>query len=376
MCQITSLNRGLFAKNLRFLIRKWLVKISRIRSTTHYIISPKGLTLIKKSLKTDSGRNASTNNSPDKKSDVSYIKTGESEIDSLVVEELFSSSEFQSWFLKKMGIEGPYEFIGAWKSYPGEYGECDIVAKFSVAKQRIVILVENKIYSPEQPDQADRYHKTGKYLEENENWDRHVTCLLSPERYSREDASRGKYDCKISYEELLEWFEKQRASERIRFKQMVIENGIERAITGYVKSTDENTNRFYHYYKELARQIQPELEYHIPKGKPASGSLWLYFTPEILSKKAKIIHKGREGYVDLQISGIDIDEFSKLYKNELNDHNMTSHKTGKSVSIRKMVPVMPDIENVEEPERYREEIVEALQAAGKLRNWYLEFYQK
>jgi len=47
LCQLASLNKGLFAKNLRFLIRKGLVKILKIRSTTHYAISTEGLALIK-----------------------------------------------------------------------------------------------------------------------------------------------------------------------------------------------------------------------------------------------------------------------------------------------------------------------------------------
>jgi len=310
-----------------------------------------------------------------KKSKKPNIKTEESDVDSLVVEELFSSLEFQGWLLKKIGIQGSYKFNESWKSYPGNNGECDIAADFEVDGQRIMILIEDKINSPEQQEQAERYHKTGKHLVKNENYDRYETCLLSPERYFREGAPMEKYDHKISYEELLEWFKKEPHSERMRFKQMVIENGITRARTAYQRPTDENTNRFYQYYEELARKNQPELEY-TQKKPPASGSSWIYFTPKIQGKKIKIIHKGRHGYVDLEFSGIDIDKFSKLYKNELKSHNMSIHQTGKSVSVRIYVTKIHDIETVEEPERYRKEIVEALQAAGKLLNWHQEFYQK
>ena len=53
LCQLTSLKkRGIFAKNLRFLIRKGLVKILKIRSTIHYTVSSKGLTYYRKSLET------------------------------------------------------------------------------------------------------------------------------------------------------------------------------------------------------------------------------------------------------------------------------------------------------------------------------------
>jgi hypothetical protein len=57
LCQITSLkDRGLFAENLRFLIRKKVVKISKIRSTNHYTLSSKGMEYIK-SLKTRKEKN-------------------------------------------------------------------------------------------------------------------------------------------------------------------------------------------------------------------------------------------------------------------------------------------------------------------------------
>jgi len=56
LCQLASSNKGLFAKNLRFLIRKGLVKILKIRSTTHYTISSKGMEYIK-SLKTRKEKN-------------------------------------------------------------------------------------------------------------------------------------------------------------------------------------------------------------------------------------------------------------------------------------------------------------------------------
>ena len=304
---------------------------------------------------------------------IPYVKTGESEIDLLFVEELFSSSEFQSWLLKKLNIVESHKFIGAWKSFIGKYGECDIVAEFMVSDQRVIILIENKIYAPEQLDQAERYHKTGKHLIDNERKGRYITCLISPRIYFREDAPMNKYEHKISYEELLEWFQKQGNSERIQFKQMIIKNGIERARTGYKRNTDENTDRFYHYYEELVRETHPELEYRKPRAV-ASGNSWIRFNPNILPSKVTIIHKGKYGYVDLQISGMDIEKFSNKYKSKLKD-NMSIHLTGKSISVRIVVPIILDIERIEEPKKYREEILIALNSAGQLLEWYLEFLQ-
>ncbi len=315
----------------------------------------------------------STNGLPDNLANEPSIKAREREIDSLVVEELYSSSEFQRWLLKKIDMKGSYQFRGAWKSYTENFTstEIDIFTIFHAAEHRIAILIENKIDAPERPRQPERYHETGEYLLKNKNFDQFVTCLLCPKKYLKE--GHQKYEYKIFYEELLEWFETQSDS-RMQFKQQVIKDGINRAKTGYRPEPDDNTDRFFHYYEDLARDIQPELEYRKPK-VPAGGNSWVHFSPSVLPSKTSIIHKRREGFVDLHIPQIDIHEFSKLYENKL-ENNMTKHKKEKSVAVRIMVSRMPDLSNVEEPQRCKKEIAEALQAAGQLMKWYLKYYQK
>ncbi|MBU4348309.1 PD-(D/E)XK nuclease family protein [Patescibacteria group bacterium] len=298
-----------------------------------------------------------------------YIKTEESEIDSLVVEELFSSSKFQNWLLKKINIKKKFKFAGAWKSFIGKYNECDIVAEFIINNQRLIILIENKICSPEQPKQAERYHKTGKYLIEHKNKHQYITCLLSPKKYFKKDAPMSKYNYKISYEELLVWFKKQEKSKRMKFKQIIIQNGIEKARTAYVQPTDENTNKFYRYYEKLARDFHPELEYKLKA--VASGNTWAIFHPKILPPIVSIYHKGEQGYVDLQISKKEINSFSKKYKNKLK-RKMSIHKTGKSTSIRIIVPKIPELKNIKKPEKYKKDILIALNSAKQLMEWYLK----
>lgn len=56
--KITALkDRGIFAKNLRFLIRKNLVTLSKIRFTTHYLISAKGILYYEKFLRFEGEKN-------------------------------------------------------------------------------------------------------------------------------------------------------------------------------------------------------------------------------------------------------------------------------------------------------------------------------
>ena len=121
------------------------------------------------------------------------------------------------------------------------------------------------------------------------------------------------------------------------------------------------------------RETHPELEYRKPRAV-ASGNSWIRFNPNILPSKITIIHKGKYGYVDLQISDKDIQNFSDKYKSKLND-NMSIHLTGKSISVRIVVPIILDIERIEEPKMHREEILLALDSAAQLLEWYLEFLQ-
>jgi len=301
---------------------------------------------------------------------IPHIKTGESEIDFLIIEELFSNLDFQKWLISKLNLEENFKFVGAWKSFNGRYGECDVATEFIINGKRVMILIENKIYSSEQPQQAERYHKTGNDLIKNKGINKYITCLLSPNIYFKEDAPMKLYEHKISYEELLDWFKNQANSERIKFKQMVIQNGIKRARTGYQRITDENTNKFYNYYENIAREIHPELEYKKPK-EVASGNSWIRFNPKIFPSKITIIHKARQGYIDLQISDMDIIEFSNNFKNKL-ANNMSLHKTGKSISIRIIVPKIPNLEDIDEPEKYRNEIIEILNNVSILMEWYVE----
>ena len=299
----------------------------------------------------------------------SYIYTEESDVDSLVVEEVFSSNEFQNWLLKKLSEDYKNaEFNGAWKNVTLAYGECDIVIEFLINNKITAILIEDKIKAPEQPNQAERYHKTGKALVEQKKVDRYVTCLLAPRKYFKPGAPMEKYENRISYEDMLEWFEKQTNTDRIQFKKMVLKNGIERK--GYQQTPDEKTDNFYKYYEKLVRETTPELDYEYNGYN--EGQSWVDIKSTIFPSNIKIVHKGHRGYVDLQISKIDINEFKEAMSAKI-ENDMLIKPTGKSLSVRILVPKLPRVNTIDSPEMYREDIVLALNAAEKLRKWYSNF---
>ena len=300
-----------------------------------------------------------------------YITTEESDVDSLVVEEVFSSPKFQTWLLKKLSEDYENaEFIGAWKNVrpTSPSSECDIEIAFLINNKRTAILIEDKINAPEQPQQAERYHKTGKSLVERKEYDQYITCLLSPKDYSKN--VRKKYQKFISYEEMLEWFENQTDTMRTRFKKMVLKNGINIARTGYEQHPDERTDNFYKYYEKLVRETQPELDYEYKRY--TGGQSWANIKSTIFPSNIHIKHKTNAGLVDLQIPGIDINEFKEAMKTK-KENNMLIKPTGKSLSVRILVPDLPRADTIDSPEMYREDIILALDAAEKLRKWYSDF---
>jgi len=305
-----------------------------------------------------------------------FIITTESEINDIFVEELYSSPNFQNWVIEKTELKKSNKFNNAWKSFHPKPGtECDIAVRFVNDKHSVILLIENKIDAPEQPNQAKRYQQSGEYLVKNKICDEYQTCLLCPMRYDEDGTVRKKYEKKISYEELLEWFEKQPNNERMKFKQMVIKNGIERARTGFKKIPDENTTKFHNYYRKIAKENYPELK--LSEGVPQAKNTWIHIGHFDFPRNIKIKHKGRHGIVDLEISKISKSyktKFSKWYAGKTED-KMTLEKTGKSISVRIYTQKISkqDIGNAVEPKKYRKEIVEALQAAERLKNWYLKW---
>ncbi len=302
------------------------------------------------------------------------IKTRETEIDSLFVEEIFSSKVFQSWVIKKVGLKDSSNFFKAWKSVHGKVdekdGEWDILVQFNDGKKKIFLLIEDKVYSPEQPNQAKRYIKTAEELVKNKKCDQCITCLLCSENYFRKDAPMNEYERKISFEELLDWFKKQPVDDRMKFKQMVIQNGIEESKQKWVKKPDPNTTKYHYYYTKIAQEIYPKIK--IKEKIPASGKSWIYMKYDIFPPNLIIVHKGHQGFVDLQISKIHNREFFEWWENKEEENKISVHANRESVSVRIHTPKISklSIKEIEKPEKHRKKIVEALQAVNQLKIWY------
>lgn len=260
----------------------------------------------------------------------------ERDIDLLLLEELNSAPEFGRWIREnatEFGVTAACK--GAWHSITDpQYGESDIITLY---EDRFAILIENKIDAVAQPDQGLRYKKRGEAGIEGGAWDRFTICMIAPQRYLDCEQDAQAYDAVIRYENVIECFTSSDDTPRSRFKAFLLAEAIEQNRRGYKAIPDGKVTAFWYEYWKLTRQIAPELGMRDPGPKPA-GADWPAFRPASLSPGLSVVHKWRQGTVDLQVSNA-ADKIEKLAQ-EFQDTEFEVIPTGKSASIRLRVSAL------------------------------------
>src|SRR2546423_6446981 len=94
----------------------------------------------------------------------------ERDLDLLLLEEIYTSSEFRAWFTSQAGLRAPGPFASAFRSIrDGDNRETDLVVVFGGARQpKAALLVENKIAAAFQPDQARDYRARAQRMKSQE----------------------------------------------------------------------------------------------------------------------------------------------------------------------------------------------------------------
>ena len=287
------------------------------------------------------------------------LYTSERDIDLLLLEEINVNAEFSNWLYQESRGCSTTETkcVGAWHSvtHP-QLGESDLVVKYD---DDSVILIENKIDAPAQPEQAARYKMRGERGIEETLWSEFVTIIIAPERYLENNPEAKSYDSHISYEKIRNWF-KDEKSKRAIYRAQILNEAIEQNRRGYSPVADDRVTRFWLSYWEMARNQFPVLEMTQPGNKPANSD-WPYFRPKVLGDKLEIVHKMAQGKVDLQIR--DAAEKLDQIREFVDDPTLEVVATGKSGSVRM---VTAPVDRFGSFEAQKNEIVRALESAEKL----------
>jgi len=291
----------------------------------------------------------------------------ERDIDLLLLEEIHASGEFRAWLQQKVFTDGvERNLVDAWHSISdAALGESDLVVLWSDGSGNVAaLLLEDKIDAPAQPEQARRYSDRGTLGIQQGDWQSFKTAITAPERYLLRGGDSERFDARISYEAIRDWFctgEDQQP--RARYKASLLQFAIDQSRRGYNPKIDERVTKFYQEYWECASREFPELSMKVPTPK-TTASAWAGFHPKDLRKNLWIWHKMDIGRVDLEIGGAagSVDAI-RARASQFLAADTEVVKAGKSAAIRVSVPVIDPLAPFSEQiDRVRQ----ALRAAYRL----------
>jgi hypothetical protein len=233
----------------------------------------------------------------------------ERDIDFLLLEELHSSPGFVDWFGQRVGLQSAV-FDGAWYSVSNADGESDLLLRVLAGKERVGVLIEDKIAASEQPDQDERYHKRGAKGVTDGWFDRYITCICAPQAYLDTLAPESKYGYRLAYEEIADWFTQQQDS-RATWRGRVIKAAITQGRKGYTKQVNDAVTKFHIAYYARLRRTQPTLEMSRPTPKGSGGS-WIILWVSGWPKTIHLNHKLSRGSVELSFERNSRDQLMDL----------------------------------------------------------------
>jgi len=290
-------------------------------------------------------------------------------IDFLLQEEFSVDPSFLRKFIEAAGQNyGPCLLESVAHSLTDQHGEADLLVTYRElegSRQKVAILIEDKIRAGFQPRQADRYRERGK-SRQGVDWDRYWTCLVAPASYIRPDHG---FDAVVKLEQIKEWLAINEPTRR-DFKVRILDLAIHKATTNRVQKVDPVMTafreRYYAVFEELFADIRKDVQMR-PPGPTWWGDYWFEIRSRLLPNGAYINHKSQAGCVDLTFPYMDAALLTDV-KSCL-EAGMEIELTGKSAAIRLRVC---KVEQFNDFDRERPRVREGLSVARRL----LEFYTR
>ncbi len=245
----------------------------------------------------------------------------ERDIDLLLVEELRCSHAFRERFISELSL-----LTGARLSHhSGQVShsrrrmhsrrEIDIFLEIQGDDGRYAILIENKLDTSEQPQQAESYRLEAAALAA-EGFDFALTVLTCPEAYAaKAPAFAGKFDAVFSYERVLALLRGRADAEggelafRLRYRADLVSQAIEKGRRGYqavpLAAVSNFTRAYVAMLDELGIALPPGPS--MLKDAPAESKTMI-FAPSALPKwyflpQTRLVHQLREGNANLCFYG-------------------------------------------------------------------------
>ena len=230
-------------------------------------------------------------------------KIFERDIDLLLVEELRCNKDFLSIFLQKAGWTEEYLSVETFHSVYMDYGEADVEVILSYPDGTCrALLIEDKVDATTQKRQSQRYTENAEQLLKEKSFTALKTFLVAPQKYindHKKDHNIADFKTQITYEELIEFFEKPLCDARALYKADLLRFAIGKQKRQNAKLVDPQITEFWRKLRERTRYY-PKLEFiNKTEEKTKNDEYWASWYSPI--KGATIYWKANHGYIDVQV---------------------------------------------------------------------------
>lgn len=250
--------------------------------------------------------------------------TLERDVDLLILEEFSVDKEFAKLFLNFVGVFDDFEIVESIHSkVDAEYGESDIVFILKVNNKLHALHIEDKINAIAMPKQYSRYFLRGEKDMDNGEYDSFSVVIVAPKRYLEMNKEAQKYENKVTYEQMVDFFEA-KDDVRSNYKVALLKRAITEQGSGYQWEANPNVVRFCGDMYEYQRAEFP--------GMTKGTTAW-WPTFKTIHKEIEIQFKANKGHCDLAFTRVPYHELYKSYKDKIYGE-MQIVKTGKSSAIR------------------------------------------
>ncbi len=215
-------------------------------------------------------------------------------------------------------------------------GESDVTV---ILRDGAAILIEDKIDAIAMPDQCRRYFKRGEKGVREGLFDKFFVFIVAPEEYLATNAEAQKYPYSVSYQELIQLFEKENSVHgEMRISQL--KSALTSAHGGGNKVVDDKATRFWKEFVEFKNLYYTDLGLvSNVNEKSADGSWSTYSTFINFPSKVSIIHKHNKGFIDLTFTGLanHLPQLERLLEEMIGDYTKERLQllaVGKSAALR------------------------------------------
>lgn len=319
----------------------------------------------------------------------------ERDVDLLLVEELKCSTDFVRWFTNKVvgvtatTINITTSEVTHSKRRTYNRREIDICLSLKApAGLPTIFLIENKLDTSEQFEQAESYRAEALLFVKNKEARAAFTVLICPSAYAQQHAEFTlKFDVNITYEAVSSYLAERarlpgELAARLKHRHEILEQAITKSRRGYEPVPLPVIEQFNAKYVALAKKECPALKAGpsmLKEGRPGESKTMI-FAPETLPRweflpQMRIVHQLREGNANVNFYGWG-DHFTALAGIMAQDLAGTPYRLVPTVNKRAngksglmVVIETPSIDNLSGFDAQRDLILVGMKATDGLRTW-------